>query len=219
MTQWDRSTDPEVQKIVSIRARQIAWDFDHAIEAADLEQEAMILIATKPEFDTDDYGLIDHRIRADMINLCTTRQSQRRRNVPLMSEQDEPSEPAVEYVPLSPVPGGYTREQIELLLPAVWDESYCYGLPAREDAPDPDMPRGSVNVAHGNNLSAYIADVKSGWKKAPLTLLEKRAVVLRFGAAYMDREIAEHEGVDRSTITHRIETAVTKIANYLNGEE
>lgn len=216
---WDRASDPEVRKIITKRAKQIAYEFDHVIEAADLEQEAVILISTKPEYLTTDLSFISKQLHFDLIDLCKTPARRRAKNIPLITEQDDARELVTEYVPLSPTAGGYTREMVELLLPAIWDESYCYGLPARENAPDPDMPRGSTNVAHGNNLPAYIADVKSGWAKTPLSIRERRAVLLKHGVCLMDREIAEFEGCSRSTITHRLEAAVTKITNYLNGAD
>lgn len=117
------------------------------------------------------------------------------------------------------VPGGYNAEQIRTLLPAVWDESYCYGLPTRDDAPEEGMPRAASNKARGNTHWAYIADIKSGWDNANLTTLERRALLMGFGLGWTHEHIASHEGIGRRTISDRIETGIKKIMASLNGTE
>jgi predicted DNA-binding protein (UPF0251 family) len=116
------------------------------------------------------------------------------------------------------VPGGYTEEQIRLLLPAVWDESYAYGLPAQATDPDKDMPKAAGNKARSNSHWAYIADIKTGWKKADLTLDERRAILLQFGLGWAQRDIAYNQQVDQSTISRRVNNAIKKIKARLNGE-
>lgn len=110
----------------------------------------------------------------------------------------------------------YTRETTELLLPLVWDSDASWGI-QRDDTPDPDMPKGYVNPAHSNTLSAYLVDIESGWRRAPLTHKERRAVLLRFGVDMEQNEIARHESNSKSTISTRLFTAVGKIAANMNG--
>lgn len=116
------------------------------------------------------------------------------------------------------IPGGYTEEQIRLLLPAVWDESYAYGIPAQATDPDKDMPKASGNKARSNSHWAYIADIKTGWAKTDLTLDERRALVLQFGMGWAQRDIAYNQQVDQSTVSRRVNNAIKKIKARLNGE-
>jgi hypothetical protein len=112
----------------------------------------------------------------------------------------------------------YTRETAELLLPTIWDQDSIYGV-QRENTPDPDMPSGYKNPAHGNNLPAFLIDIKDAWHAAPLSLKERRAVLLRFGVDMKQTEIAAHEGGTKSLITTRLFTAIGKIVAQMNGTD
>jgi len=112
----------------------------------------------------------------------------------------------------------YNRELVELLLPAVWDPFSVYGMPVPQAAPV-DMPRGSANKAHGNTLYAHLADIHHGWRKTELTLKERRALLLRFGSDWTEKEIGRHEGVSQQAISARLFTGVGKIVAELNGGE
>jgi|GEM_PF-4316488 len=111
----------------------------------------------------------------------------------------------------------YSRESVESLLPAVWDKSYAYGMPMKDDAPDPDMPTGVTNKARGNNLSAYLADIATGWEETPLTTKERRALLLACGLGWTHEEIAYNQEVSQQAISQRVEAAVGKIVAHLNG--
>ena len=74
----------------------------------------------------------------------------------------------------------YDRELVERLLPAVWDEAAVYGIPVPQ-APPQDMPRGSVNPAHGNTLYAHLADIHAGWEKTDLNQKKRQALLVHFG--------------------------------------
>ena len=81
------------------------------------------------------------------------------------------------------------------------------------------MPQGSKNPAQGNNLPAFLADIRTGWEEAPLTLKERRAVLLRFGMDLQVQEIAVIEGVAQPAISVRLFTSVGKITAAMNGTE
>lgn len=219
------------------------WDFD------DLLQEAYINLATRPEVvreyleGPDGTNLLYHDILMDLVNLVTP-EAERRfckgtrvegeraacgatrvheghpRSMSFDALQEVGKETADER-PASatdtPV-GDYSRELVEQLLPAVWDRSMAYGM-TNPNAPDPDMPGGAIDVSHGCTLYAHLADIKTAWKRAPLTLKEKRAVLLRHGLGWDHREIAELEGVSRKVITVRLDTAVGKMRDHLNGAD
>ncbi|MEU1129537.1 hypothetical protein ABZ383_06670 [Streptomyces sp. NPDC005900] len=76
-----------------------------------------------------------------------------------------------------PVPA-YDRRIIEHLLPAVWDAETAYGI-RNPQAPDADMPKGSVDPKTASLLFAHLADIRRGWAAAPLSLGEGQALILR----------------------------------------
>lgn len=133
---------------------------------------------------------------------------------------DQHLEDEEERIPLheDSIPGGYTEEQVRILLPAVWDESYAYGIPAQPTDPDKDMPSAAGNKARSNSHWAYIADIKAGWAKTDLTHKERRALLMQFGLGWPQPMIAGHEGVSKQTINVRIDNAIKKIKARLNGE-
>lgn len=110
---------------------------------------------------------------------------------------------------------------VETLLPAVWDETYCYGMPKPDSAPDPDMPKSWTNKAHGNTLYAHIADIKSAWAwaRTGLTLKERRAVFMYHMLDLTQADIASHEECSRPAISTRLYTAIGKMTAHLNGGE
>lgn len=111
----------------------------------------------------------------------------------------------------------YTRELVEQLLPAAWDAKFAYGM-ADPAAPDPDMPRATVDKAHSNTLYAHLADIHTGWTDAPLTRAERRALLMRYGLDWAQTAIARHERVGQSTASERIARGVGRIVARLNGE-
>ena len=79
------------------------------------------------------------------------------------------------------------------------------------------MPKGSVNPAHGNNLSAFIADINHAWRFTPLSHKERRAVVLRHGFDLRQADIADIEECAQSVVATRLFTAIGKLVAQLNG--
>ncbi|MGP3686272.1 hypothetical protein ACTVZO_16455 [Streptomyces sp. IBSNAI002] len=113
---------------------------------------------------------------------------------------------------------GYDRRLVEHLLPAVWDVEAAYGI-RNPQAPDADMPRGTVDKKAAGTLFAHLADIRRGWVTAPLSLVERRAVFMRFGLDWDDRRIAAREAVTDRAVRYRLERAVGKLAAHLNGTE
>ncbi|AXQ62370.1 sigma factor-like helix-turn-helix DNA-binding protein [Streptomyces sp. NPDC014802] len=113
---------------------------------------------------------------------------------------------------------GYNRAIVEKMLPAVWDQDAAYGM-KNETKPDPDMPKGHVDKKKGSDFLVHIADVRQAWKRAELTLDERRSVLLRYGFDLTFEEIAEEFGVNKSTTQRRSERGVGKLAAHLNGEQ
>jgi DNA-directed RNA polymerase specialized sigma24 family protein len=111
----------------------------------------------------------------------------------------------------------YTRELVEQLLPAVWDPQFAYGM-NNPTAPDPDMPRATVDPAHTGTLYAHLADIHTGWKNTPLTHRERRALIMRYGLDWKQKTIASHEHINGSTLSERLTRAIGRIVDNLNGD-
>lgn len=221
---WSVLDLPYVRDIARQAARRVHAKYEHVSEEEDLFQDALIFLATRPSLqasarDTENLGLLQHGLEQDLGDMLLPQAKKQERTLSydkLMegAQEDGYLQP---YVIIETASNDYTRESVETLLPAVWDETYLYGLPQRDDAPDPDMPKGSTNKARGNNLSAYIADIKTGWEKAPLTTKERRALILAYGLGWTHRDIAFNQDTIHSVITRRIESAIGKIVARMNG--
>ncbi|MEV5136219.1 hypothetical protein AB0K71_15885 [Streptomyces syringium] len=112
----------------------------------------------------------------------------------------------------------YDRALVEHLLPAVWGDQSAYGI-RNPTAPDADMPKGSVDPKTASLLFAHLADIRRGWATAPLTVGERQALVLRYGADLPDAEAGALQGVTDRAVRYRVERGVGKIAAHLNGCE
>ncbi|MGZ2360704.1 sigma-70 region 4 domain-containing protein [Streptomyces sp. 372A] len=113
---------------------------------------------------------------------------------------------------------GYERQLVEHLLPAVWSPEAAYGIRSPQ-APDADMPRGSVDPRTAGTLFAHLADIRQAWAKCGLSEGERRALFLRYGLDWPDGEIAAECGVTDRGVRYRLERGVGKIAAWLNGAE
>lgn len=113
----------------------------------------------------------------------------------------------------------YTRGEVELLLPTVWDPDSIWGAPT-EGAPEPGMPKGkSKDPRRTNAFWDHMLDVQIAWQRAPLTTAERRALLLRYGADMTQEQIARVLGRAKSTINENLYRGVGRIVAYLNGEE
>lgn len=241
---WSVIELPYVRDIATQAAKRIHRKYPNVSELEDLEQEALIRIATTANLqeaarDEDNIGLLQHRLEQDLGDALLPQAKRQARTISYdeLTENAEEDGIRLPYVVIETASADYTRESVETLLPAAcWthhmrhrqelagrkhrctaDESYLYGLPQRDDAPDPDMPKGSTNKSRGNNLSAYIADIKAGWEYAPLTDKERASLFLAYGCGWTHEQIAFNQGTIQSVISRRIETAVGKIVARLNG--
>lgn len=103
-------------------------------------------------------------------------------------------------------------------MPAVWDGEAAYGI-RNPTAPDPDMPKGTVDKKSAGVLFAHLADIRRGWATAPLSLVEKRALFMHFALDWDDRRIAAREAVTDRAVRYRLERGVGKLAAHLNGTD
>ncbi|MFF3692060.1 sigma factor-like helix-turn-helix DNA-binding protein [Streptomyces sp. NPDC002221] len=112
----------------------------------------------------------------------------------------------------------YDRALVEHLLPAVWDDEAAFGI-RNLQAPDADMPKGSVDPKTASLLFAHLADIRRGWVTAPLTVAERQAIILRYGVDLPDAEAAALQGVTDRAVRYRLERGVGKVAAHLNGHD
>ncbi|MEV1109901.1 sigma factor-like helix-turn-helix DNA-binding protein [Micromonospora sp. NPDC049751] len=135
----------------------------------------------------------------------------------------------------------YNRRLVEQLLPAVWDKDYAYGMANPEAAQpvrgcqvhakrdgtpkedcaccDPSVRKTTVNPKLGNTLYAHLGDIHAAWRHAGLPLEEKRALLLRYGLDWREREISAQLGVPQQTISDRLVRGVGRLVDHLNGDE
>lgn len=90
-------------------------------------------------------------------------------------------------------------------------------MPVASTVPDPDMPKSSKNIAQSNTLYAHLADIRSGWKRAPLTDKERRSLLLKYGLDWSGKDIAEHEQCGPDVISVRLFRGVGKVMATMNG--
>jgi DNA-directed RNA polymerase specialized sigma24 family protein len=219
------ATRKAVARIVSEYGNVSGVEFD------DLLQEAWIILATHPDEVSeyvngpDGLGGLNHWVWCDLMNKVETMTNRSNRNTSLeaIQKRDEDgtqAEAAATKVTIDKTEtgGDYSRELIEQLLPAVWDSSYAFGM-TNPQAPDPDMPRATIDVSHGCTLYAHLADIRTAWRKAYIPLVEKQALLLRYGMGWREREIAEQQGVSQRAASGRITRGVGRMRDYLNGVE
>lgn len=222
---FDYTNNQTVTDVIRQSAKRISRQYDKYSEYDDLVQECHVFLSTKADLQEaiaeENYGLLQYRLEADLKNLLDAEVRRTEKNISYDGLLDSVEGGGGEYLMSSVViettSNDYSRESVESLLPAVWDDSLVYGLPQKDTAPDPDMPKGASNKAHANNLAAYIADIKFGWEKTPLTIKERRALLLAFGFGWSRTEIGFNQGVSQQAISNRIDTAVGKIVARLNG--
>ena len=224
ITHWKVVEDPRVQQVVRNAARSLADMNSGIVEIDDLYQEGLLIVAGIPKVAkhaiVGDYGLLYGEVRERLfkahirpLDRSGELEARKYRSIPIEDSEDEQTPPLM----FDEGSGDYTVDAVKLLLPAVWDESYAYGLPDRDDAPDKDMPKASGNKARSNSHWAYIADIKTGWEKTPLTLQERRALLMAYGLGWTQADVARHEGVVKSVANDRIQSAIKKITARLNG--
>lgn len=216
-----------VAEVIEQAARRVNRQYGFT-KVEDLEQDARIAVANTPnllsclEGTEPALGILQHRLVQDLTDRVKYEAKHREQTISYTKIQEDGEEGRTApsgYVAVATASNAYNRESVETLLGAVWDDGFVYGLPVKDTAPDPDMPKGSINKSHGNDLSAYIADIKTGWKTAPLTQRERRAIVLRYGLDWTERSIAFNQECSRQAISTRLFTGIGKIVAELNGSD
>lgn len=227
---WDVLSEPGVESVVEAAAQAVSRHEDYGphVELDDLRQEAFVRVAqissrARLVNDPDSaytHGTLKHELECDLIDMVRPLAFKGQRNesyeARYMAEGEEGYTPDPVQSVIRNEVGAYTDELVEKLIPAIWDDNYCYGMKV-ENAPDQDMPRGSSNKATGNTLAAHIADIKWAWEAAPLTTLERRALVLAHGLDWSNKDIAFNQQCNQPTVSKRVRVGVNKLRSTLNG--
>ncbi|GLZ81436.1 hypothetical protein Afil01_62430 [Actinorhabdospora filicis] len=103
-------------------------------------------------------------------------------------------------------------------MPYVWDRShaYAYGVPDPTAAPR-DMPRASGDPSKTGTVLATIIDVSTAVARTHMPPEEREALRLRYARDLIPVEIAQIQQAPRRTIVSRLERAVGRLVDYLNG--
>jgi predicted DNA-binding protein (UPF0251 family) len=113
----------------------------------------------------------------------------------------------------------YTRELVEQLLPAVWDDLFALNGLDNPYRPDPDMPHVAANPKTGNTIYAMLADIRTAWRKTPLSTNESAALRLRFRDDLKQADVAALMKMRRQSAAEHIDSGVGRITDYLNGDD
>ncbi|MEU0739286.1 sigma-70 region 4 domain-containing protein [Streptomyces sp. NPDC006134] len=100
----------------------------------------------------------------------------------------------------------------------MWSPEAAYGI-RNPQAPDADMPKGTVDPRSAGTLFAHLADIRRAWALCELSEGERRALFLRYGLDWPDQEIAAEDGVTDRAVRYRLERGVGKLAAWLNGRQ
>lgn len=191
------------------------------VDEEELLQEAYILLTdpAKPLAHLareGEWSLLAYRLDQKLSNVVNRQVRNADRHESYEERYDEDYTPAA--LCQRAVSAGYDRDLVESLLPSLWDDAFCFGIRA-ENAPDPDMPRGSTNKATGNTLAAHVADTQRAWALSGLSKNEKRALLLTHGLGWTQDEIAKELGVNQSTVSRYLYSGVGRMVAMLNGDE
>ena len=112
----------------------------------------------------------------------------------------------------------YSEAMVEQLLPSVWDRTYAWGV-QNPTVPDPDMPKAKYkSPKEATTFWTHLIDVRMAWDRAPLTMYERRAILLRYAFGWEQDEIAFNQSVSQSTVSRRITKGVDLLTRWLNAD-
>lgn len=112
----------------------------------------------------------------------------------------------------------YSQERVEQLIPSLWDRTYAWGMQS-ETTPDPDMPRSKYkSPKEATTYWTHLIDIRMAWKHAPLTLQERRAILLYHHLGWSEKGIALHESVSQQAVSKRINKGVRTMTEWLNAD-
>lgn len=109
----------------------------------------------------------------------------------------------------------YTREQVEDLMPAIWDAGKVTKTES-EQRPDGDMPRSKPNPAELGTDLTEAADMQRAWRMAGLSLAEQRTLFCLYALHEEGTRVADLVGCHRATVYDYRNSGLDKIVGFLN---
>ena len=226
---WDLSD--ACQAAIEKAARRVSSEFSH-VEYQDLRQELMIWLALRPkaraEWEAGHKDTLWRRVHAEALHYAEreaismgmdyNNPDVAHRAWSLDVDWNEESAPGMTAYVQPYTAGKYTREAVEHGLYSLWDDDCGFGE-TNPLAPPPDMPRGpGGDPSHGGGSLAIRADLSRAWDKAPLTAKERQRIYMTNALLWRPKEIYEFEGTSRQGVNKSIESGLSKITRFLNGE-
>jgi len=112
----------------------------------------------------------------------------------------------------------YSEAMVEQLLPSAWDRTYAWGM-QNPEAPDPDMPKSKYkSPKEATTFWTHLIDVRIAWEQAPLTMFERRAILLSYAFGWTAEEIGFNQGITSRAVNKRLAKGVDKLTEWLNAD-
>ena len=113
----------------------------------------------------------------------------------------------------------YDRDQIEELLPGLWDPEYAYGTRTSDGDVEPGMPKAKRHDPRtADDRIAHMCDMQIAWANCKSILPDERvALFLRYGMHWDQQFIAEYEGITQQAVSHRIDGGIQALIAFLDG--
>lgn len=113
-----------------------------------------------------------------------------------------------------PYVASYERRGVEALLVGLWND----GVLDVEEHVEEGMPRAKANPSHLGGTLAGLIDVR---RAVEACTNEQTLPILRYhyGGGLTQRQIAPLAGISQATVSRRLESTVSAIVAYLNGED
>ena len=113
----------------------------------------------------------------------------------------------------------YDRDQIEELLPGLWDPEYAYGTRTSDGDVEPGMPKAKRHDPRtADDWIAHMCDMQIAWANCKsISPNERVALFLRYGMHWDQQFIAEHEGITARAVAYRIDSGINTLIAFLDG--
>lgn len=110
----------------------------------------------------------------------------------------------------------YSETLVEHLMPAIWDRTYAWGM-QNPASPDVDMPKAKYkSPKEATTFWTHLIDIRMAWVTAPLTMPERRALLLYYGLGWEQEEIGYNQSVSQRAIGKRLTKGVDTLTEWLN---
>lgn len=112
----------------------------------------------------------------------------------------------------------YSEAMVEHLLPSVWDRTYAWGV-QNPQVPDPDMPKAKYkSPKEATTFWTHLIDVRVAWERAPITVPERRTLLLHYAFGWSAEEIAFNQQITARAVNKRLAKGVDRMTAWLNAD-